>query len=71
MGEQMAIYNNSGVSRRKVLAGAGAISLASLIYPRAARAAGDSILKVRSYSDIQILDPAFRLSRAESDHVAS
>lgn len=64
----MVTITKTGVSRRGVLAGAGALSLASLIYPRsAARAAGGSILKVRSYGDLQILDPAFRLAAPESD----
>lgn len=58
---------NTGVSRRSVLAGAGALGLASLIYPGSTRAAGGSILKVRSYADIQILDPAFRLAAPEGD----
>ena len=57
---------NTDISRRTVLAGAGALGLASLIYPRTSQAAG-SILKVRSYADIQILDPAYRLAAPEGD----
>ncbi|MCB1470367.1 MAG: hypothetical protein KDK08_25185, partial [Rhizobiaceae bacterium] len=63
----MSNIASTKLSRRTVLAGTGALGLASLIYPaRRAQAAG-SILKVRSYSDIQILDPAFRLAAPEGD----
>ncbi|MFI0843940.1 ABC transporter substrate-binding protein [Mesorhizobium sp. IMUNJ 23232] len=59
--------STTNLSRRTVLAGAGALGLASLIYPgKQARAAG-STLRVRSYADIQILDPAFRLAAPEGD----
>lgn len=57
----------NGITRRGVLAGAGALSLASLIYSDKARAQAGSILKIRSYADIQILDPAFRLAAPEGD----
>src|SRR5690606_26480798 len=58
---------HSKFSRRTVLAGAGALSLASLIYPTRRSQAAGSILKVRSYADIQILDPCYRLAAPEGD----
>ncbi len=58
------------VSRRSVLAGAGALGAASLAFPHMAVSADGKILTVRSYSDLQILDPAFRLSLPE-DHIIS
>lgn len=63
----MKRYVTAEMSRRTVLAGAGALGLASLVYPMRRSAAAGSTLKVRSYSDIQILDPAFRLSAPEGD----
>ena len=57
----------SGLSRRSFLAAAGAFGAASLAAPRFATSADGKILKVRSYSDLQILDPAFRLSIPEGD----
>ena len=55
-----------GVSRRSVLAGAGAFGAASLL-PRMAVSADGKVLTVRSYSDLQVLDPAFRVSLPEDD----
>ena len=57
----------SGPTRRAVLAGAGAFGAASLAFPRMSLSQDGSILTVRSYSDMQILDPAFRLSAPEED----
>lgn len=54
-------------TRRQLLAGAGALSLSSLIFPRNAAAASGGILRVRSYSDLQVLDPAFMLSQSDGD----
>jgi peptide/nickel transport system substrate-binding protein len=58
---------NINMTRRGVLAGAGALGLASLIYSTKRSQAAGSILKVRSYGDIQTLDPAFRLAAPEGD----
>ena len=55
------------VSRRSVLAGAGAFGAASLAFPNMAISQDGTVLTVRSYSDIQILDPAFWLSLPEAD----
>lgn len=55
------------LSRRSLLASAGAFGVVGAVYPRMALSQDGKILKVRSYSDIQILDPAFRLSAPEGD----
>lgn len=47
------------VSRRSVLAGAGAFGAATLAFPHMSVSADGSVLTVRSYSDLQVLDPAF------------
>lgn len=57
----------NGLSRRSLLASAGAFGAASLAYPRMAISQDGKILTVRSYSDLQLLDPAFRLSLPEED----
>lgn len=58
------------VTRRRILAGAGAASLVSMLYPRMSRAQSGGILRVRSYGDLQVLDPAFRLAAPEDDIMA-
>jgi peptide/nickel transport system substrate-binding protein len=63
----MVRTGNSNISRRTVLAGAGALGLASLIYPAQRSQAAGSILRARSYGDIQTLDPAYRLASPEGD----
>lgn len=63
----MSDFPRGGVSRRGVLAGAGAIGLSSLVFPQYARAQSGGILRVRSYADIQVLDPAFRLGAPEAE----
>lgn len=55
------------VNRRQLLVGAGASSLVGMLYPRRGLAATGGVLRVRSYSDLQILDPAFPLSAPEID----
>jgi len=55
------------VNRRQVLAGTGAIATALALGPRWSWGAEGKLLKVRSYSDLQVLDPAFRLSAPEDD----
>src|SRR5215470_12983721 len=54
------------VDRRGFLIGTAAISAALAAGPRFAWADG-KVLKVRSYSDLQVLDPAHRLSAPEDD----
>jgi peptide/nickel transport system substrate-binding protein len=55
------------VSRRGVLKGAGALGAAGLVWPNMAVSQDGRVLTVRSYSDLQVLDPAFRLSAPEGD----
>jgi peptide/nickel transport system substrate-binding protein len=55
------------LSRRGVLKGAGALGAASLVWPNMAISQDGRVLTVRSYSDLQVLDPAFRLSAPEGD----
>ena len=59
------------LTRRSLLASAGAFGAASAIYPQVAWSQDGNILKVRSYSDIQLLDPAFRLSAPEGDIISA
>ncbi len=62
---------HSGVSRRSFLAAAGAFGAATVAVPRMALSQDGKILTVRSYSDLQILDPAFRLSLPEGDIISA
>ncbi len=55
------------LTRRSMLAAAGAFGATTVLSPRVAWSQDGTILKIRSYSDIQILDPAFRLSAPEDD----
>ncbi len=55
------------LSRRNLLLSAGALGSTGLFAPHIAWSQDGKILKVRSYSDLQILDPAFRLSAPEGD----
>ena len=61
----------SGPTRRELLIGAGAFGAAGLAFPRLALSQDGAILTVRSYSDLQVLDPAFRLSAPEADIMRS
>ena len=62
---------SKGLSRRSLLASAGAFGAASFAYPHIAVSQDGTILTVRSYSDLQLLDPAFRLSLPEEDIINS
>ena len=55
------------MSRRQLLHAMTAAGLTSLAFPRLVRAQGSSILKARSYSEIQVLDPAYRKAAPEDD----
>lgn len=63
----MSGNGNLGMSRRRFLATTGAVGAASAIYPSVALSQDGKILKARAYSDIQVLDPAYRLSAPEGD----
>lgn len=54
-------------TRRGVLGSAAAFGFASMANPRIAFSQDGKILKVRSYSDLQVMDPAFRLAAPEDD----
>jgi len=59
------------LSRRSFLAAAGAFGVASMGLPRMAVSSDGKILTLRSYSDLQVLDPAFRVSLPEDDIIRS
>ena len=56
-------------SRRTLLKAAGAMGLSALIWPKAgfAQSQAGGTLKVRSYGDLQVLDPCFRVSEPDAD----
>lgn len=54
-------------NRRQVLAGMTAAGLSTAFYPRAAISQDGKVLRVRSYSDIQVLDPGYRKAAPEDD----
>jgi peptide/nickel transport system substrate-binding protein len=58
---------NLAITRRQVLAGMTAAGLTTALYPRAAVSQDGKILRVRSYSDIQVLDPSYRKAAPEDD----
>ena len=55
------------MTRRGLLASMAAAGLSTAFYPRAGLSQDGKTLKVRSYSDIQNLDPAFRKASTEDD----
>ncbi|MEO1473298.1 MAG: ABC transporter substrate-binding protein [Pseudomonadota bacterium] len=57
----------SDLSRRSFLASVGAFGAATMAAPKMALSDDGKILTIRSYSDLQVLDPAFRLSLPEED----
>jgi peptide/nickel transport system substrate-binding protein len=59
------------ISRRQVLAGMTAAGLTTVAYPRAAVSQDGRILRVRSYSDIQLLDPSYRRRRRKTTSCAT
>ena len=60
-----------GLHRRSFLAAAGAFGAAGIAAPRMALSQDGRALILRSYSDLQILDPAYRLSLPEEDIIRS
>ena len=67
----MSQTNKYGMTRRSFLAAAGAFGAATMTVPRFALSQDGKVLTVRSYSDLQVLDPAFRLSLPEDDIIRS
>jgi len=55
------------LSRRGLLAGSATLGFAAAFHPRLGRAQDASVLRVRSYSDLQVLDPAHRKAQPEGD----
>ncbi|MGH6944040.1 MAG: ABC transporter substrate-binding protein, partial [Geminicoccaceae bacterium] len=55
------------LSRRSLLRAGGALGLACAVRPRTGRAQSDGVLRVRAYSDLQVLDPAHRKAQPEHD----
>ncbi len=55
------------LSRRRVLMSGAALGLAAAARPRFALAEAGGALRVRSYADLQVLDPAHRKSQPEGD----
>ena len=55
------------LTRRHVLAGSAGLWVATALAPRAANAQGTSVLRVRSYGDIQDFDPAFSKAAPDGD----
>ena len=55
-----------GLTRRQTRA-ISAAGFAALVSPRIVRAQNATILRARSYSDIQVLDPAYRKAAPEDD----
>ena len=63
----MTERSDLNITRRNLLLSAASAGFASMVAPKVTWSADGAILKVRSYSDLQILDPAFRLSAPEGD----
>ena len=55
------------LSRRALLQGTAALGLGAAARPRLGRAREGGVLRVRSYSDLQVLDPAHRKAQPEGD----
>jgi len=55
------------VTRRQVIGGAASLWVSAALAPRAASAQGTSVLRVRSYGDIQDFDPAFSKAAPDGD----
>jgi peptide/nickel transport system substrate-binding protein len=56
-----------GMTRRRLLQGAAAAGAAAALNPRVSLAEDSKVLRVRIYSDIQNLDPAFRVAAPDDE----
>ncbi len=65
------MLTNLDLNRRSFLAATGAFGASAALIPNVAISQDGSTVIIRSYSDLQILDPAFRLSLPESDIIRS
>jgi peptide/nickel transport system substrate-binding protein len=59
--------NGLRFTRRHVLGSMSAVGLTTALYPKIALSQDGKVLRVRSYSDIQNLDPAYRKAAPEDD----
>ncbi len=55
------------ITRRQLLVGSAALGAVTALGPHFAFARNGGILRGRSYSDIQVMDPAYRLAQPEGD----
>ncbi len=60
-------FTDRGITRRRLLQGAAIAGIAAAAGPKYSLAAGGSVLRVRSYADIQNLDPAHRTGQPDGD----
>ena len=58
---------NPRLSRRALLEGSAGLGIAALLVPEGGRAQTHGIVRVRSYSDIQAIDPAFTKAAPDGD----
>ena len=63
----MNTNRNPSLNRRDFLIGSSALGVAAATGPRLAWSEEGSVLRIRSYADLQILDPGYTLSEPESD----
>ena len=67
----MTNFKIPDLNRRSFLAAAGAFGASQALLPGMALSQDGTVVTIRSYSDLQVLDPAFRLSLPESDIIRS
>ncbi len=66
----MTIRKEKGITRRRLMQGAAMAGAAAAFAPRYSLADDGNTLRVRVYSDIQNLDPGFRVSEPDSEVMA-
>ncbi|MGH6893198.1 MAG: hypothetical protein ACREEP_13150, partial [Dongiaceae bacterium] len=57
----------SVITRRRLMLGTAGVALAGVLPPSLARGQSKSILRYRVFTDMQVLDPPFRLTAPEGD----
>ena len=62
---------NRFASRRSFMLGAAALTALPWVGTRTARAQAKSVLRYRVFTDMQVLDPPFRLTAPEGDVITS
>ena len=58
---------NASISRRGFVIGSAGLAVASLMSPAIVRGQSKSVLRYRVFTDMQVLDPPFRLTAPEGD----